>query len=144
MTLINGKAYDWSSVDISLLGLDLEPTEISYDDEFEKELINGKKGRIRGYGTGNAKNTVKLTMLREDYNALCKHIKSKRKAFYTFTIPKIVVSYADEGAETVTDVLTNVTFSKRSFKAASGDKSMSVSLEGFAAGGIKSNGLDAY
>ena len=49
----------------------------------------------------------------------------------------------DEGAATCTDVLTNVVLSKRSFKAAQGDKSMKVDLDGMAMGGIKINGLDA-
>ena len=60
-----------------------------------------------------------------------------------YVIPKIVVNYADEGAATCTDVLTNIVLSKRSFKAAQGDKSMKVDLDGIAMGGIKINGLDA-
>lgn len=58
-------------------------------------------------------------------------------------IPKITVSYADDGVATTTDVLTNVKFSKRSLKAAQGDKSMKVDLDGMAMGGIKLNGLGA-
>lgn len=65
------------------------------------------------------------------------------KNFYKYVIPKIVVNYADEGATTCTDVLTNIVLSKRSFKAAQGDKSMKVDLDGIAMGGIKINGLDA-
>lgn len=65
------------------------------------------------------------------------------KNFYKYVIPKIVVNYADEGAATCTDVLTNIVLSKRSFKAAQGDKSMKVDLDGIAMGGIKINGLDA-
>lgn len=50
--LINGKAYDWSSVTITASGMEnMEPMEISYDDEEEKEPIYGKGGKIRGYGT---------------------------------------------------------------------------------------------
>ena len=53
------------------------------------------------------------------------------------------MSYVDEGAATCTDTLTNIVISKRSFKAAQGDKSMKVDLDGVAMGGIKINGLDA-
>ena len=53
------------------------------------------------------------------------------------------MSYADDGVATTTDVLTNVKFSKRSLKAAQGDKSMKVDLDGMAMGGIKMNGLGA-
>ena len=114
--LINGKVYDWSSVTITASGMEnMEPMEISYDDE-----------------------------LREDFNEMCRVIQSKGyKNFYKYVIPKIVVNYADEGASTCTDVLTNIVLSKRSFKAAQGDKSMKVDLDGIAMGGIKINGLDA-
>ena len=43
----------------------------------------------------------------------------------------------------MTDTLTNVIFSKRSLKAAQGDKSMKVDLDGIAVGGIKINGMKA-
>lgn len=143
--LINGKCYDWSSVTINVSGMDsIELQEISYDDEQEMEAIYGKGGKIRGYGTGNQKNSVKLSMTREDFNEMIRVIKSKGyKSFYKYTIPKITVSYADDGVETTTDVLTNVKFSKRSLKAAQGDKSMKVDLDGMAMGGIKMNGLGA-
>ena len=142
--LINGKCYDWSSVDINVSGMDsIELQEISYDDEQELEVIYGKGGKVRGFGTGNQKNSVKISLLREDFNEMIRVIKSKGyKSFYKYIIPKITVSYADDGAETTTDILTNVKFSKRSLKAAQGDKSMKVDLDGMAIGGIK-NGLSA-
>ena len=143
--LINGNCYDWSSVTINVSGMDsIELQEISYDDEEEVEAIYGKGGKIRGYGTGNQKNSVKLSMTREDFNEMIRVIKSKGyKSFYKYIIPKITVSYADDGVATTTDVLTNVKFSKRSLKAAQGDKSMKVDLDGMAMGGIKMNGLGA-
>ena len=143
--LINGKCYDWSSVTINVSGMDsIELQEISYDDEEDVAAIYGKGGKIRGYGTGNQKNSVKLSMTREDFNEMIRVIKSKGyKSFYKYIIPKITVSYADDGVATTTDVLTNVKFSKRSLKAAQGDKSMKVDLDGMAMGGIKMNGLGA-
>ena len=143
--LVNGKVYDWSSVTIAASGMEnMEPLEISYDDEQESELVYGKGGKIRGYGTGNQKNSVKISLLREDFNEMCRVIKKKGyKNFYKYVIPKITVSYADEGATTCTDVMTKIVISKRSFKAAQGDKSMKVDLDGVAVGGIKINGLGA-
>lgn len=142
--LINGKVYDWSSVNINVSGMEnIEPTEISYDDEQELEAIYGKRGGIRGFGTGNVKNSVKLSMLREDFNEMCRVIKSEGyKNFYKYVIPKVVVSYADDGATTCTDTITNLRFSKRSFKTAQGDKSVKVDLDGMAMK-IKINDLDA-
>lgn len=76
--LINGKVYDWSSVTITASGMEnMEPMEISYDDEQESEPIYGRGGKIRGYGTGNQKNSVKLSLLREDFNEMCRVIQSK-------------------------------------------------------------------
>lgn len=142
--LINGKVYDWSSVNINVSGMEnIEPTEISYDDEQELEAVYGKRGGIRGFGTGNVKNSVKLSMLREDFNEMCRVIKSEGyKNFYKYVIPKVVVSYADDGATTCTDTITNLRFSKRSFKTAQGDKSVKVDLDGMAMK-IKINDLDA-
>lgn len=143
--LINGKIYDWSSVTIHIDGMDsIELQEISYGDEQELEAIYRKGGKIAGYGTGNQKNSVKLTMLREDYNEMVRVIKSKGyKSFYKYMVPKIVVSYADDGAPTTTDVLTNVKFSKRDLKTAQGDKKTNIQLDGLAVGGIETNGLGA-
>lgn len=142
---INGKVFDWSSVTINVSGCEnIEPLEISYDDEQEQEPVYGKGGKIRGYGTGNKKNSVKLSLIREDFDEICNVIKRLgHKSFYQYCIPKITVSYADPDKTTCTDVLTKVIFSKRTFKAAQGDKSMKVDLDGMAIGGIKINGLDA-
>ena len=142
--IINGKVYDWSSVTIGFSGCSgIEPKEVSYGDEKEKTIIYGKKGRIRGYGTGQDKNDVKISMLREDFNLFMDAVKAsyKKKKFYDVVVPKITVSYADDGCTTCTDTLTKVTFSKRTLKAAEGDSSLTVELEGLAVGGIAYNGV---
>ena len=58
-------------------------------------------------------------------------------------IPKVTVSYADEGAKTSTDVITQIVFNKRDFKGRQGDTSLKVTIEGMAIGGISTNGLEA-
>lgn len=143
---VNGKVYDWSSITIAVSGCDgIEPTSIDYEDGQDKELIYGKDGNPRGFGTGNKTNSIKLEMLREDYNTLIDAYRSKLgDGFYKLVIPKITVSYADEGATTCTDVLTNVTFTKRGgFGGKAGDKSTTISLEGIAMGGIDFDGVKA-
>lgn len=140
--IINGKVFDWSSVTIALSGCSgIEPEEISYDDEQEKTVIHGKGGRNRGYGTGPKKNTVKMKLIREDFVTLLDSLKKTK--FYDAVIPKITVSYANTGCTTTTDTLSKVTFNKRSLKAADGDNSISVDLEGFAVGGILFDGKEA-
>lgn len=143
--LINGKAYGWSSVSILAKGFEnIEPTEISYDDEQEQDLIYGKGGKLRGYGTGTKKNSVKISLLREDFDEICDVLKSKGvKHYYDYFWPTITVSYADDGKPTRTDTISKFVPSKRSFKAAEGDKKLDVELDGIAMGGITINGLEA-
>lgn len=140
MLKVNGKAYDWGDVDLKLPGLAIEAQEISYDDELEKELVYGKGNAPRGYGTGNYKPTGKLTFLRDDFEELLQYCKSKGIPFYSLTFPKIVVSYAQGNGQISTDVLNNVSFSKRSMKAAQGDKSFKVDLDLIISGKIVWNG----
>ena len=140
---VNGKNYDWGDVDVKFPGLVLQLQEISYDDELEMEESYGKGSRPRGYGTGNYKASGKVSMLRDDYDDLLAYCRAKGIAFYKIDFPSIVVSYANEGERTHIDELKKVKFTKRSNKAAQGDKSMKVDLDGTAIGGIKMNGLGA-
>ncbi|EPR07764.1 hypothetical protein [Ruminiclostridium papyrosolvens] len=143
MLKVNGKAYDWGDVDVKLPGLSLEVQEISYDDELEKELAYGKGQKPRGYGEGNYKAEGKLSMLRDDYDALLDYCKSKKTPIFKLVIPMIIVSYANDGDRTRSDVLKTVTFTKRSNKAAQGDKSLKIDLDILIVGGIESDGVAA-
>lgn len=143
MAIINGRGYDWNSVTLGISGCEnVEPTEISYDAERDEEVIYGKGGDPRGYGTGNRKNSVKMSMLREDFDEICNVMQKKGvKSFFNHIFEKITVSYGNDGQKVVTDTLTNVKFSKFSGKASQGDKSIKVDLEGFAFGGVNINGM---
>lgn len=139
--IVNGKAYDWGDVDIRIPGLSLVLQEISYDDELEKELQYGKGSIPRGYGTGNYKPSGKISMLRDDYDDLIAYCRSNGIAFYKLQIPKMIVSYANEGGRTISDVLNKVSFSKRSNKASQGDKSLKVDIDLLISGTIDSDGV---
>ena len=142
--IVNGKAYDWGDVDVKLPGLEgMQVQEISYGDELEKELAYGKGQKPRGYGEGNYKAQGKISILRDDFDALLDYCKSKGTALFRLVIPKIVVSYANTGDRTRSDVLTGATFTKRDTKAAQGDKSLKVDLDMLIAGGIESDGVAA-
>ena len=143
MAIINGRCFDWNSVTLGISGCEnVEPTEISYDAERDEEVIYGKGGDPRGYGTGNRKNSVKMSMLREDFDEICNVMQKKGvKSFFNHIFEKITVSYGNDGQKVVTDTLTNVKFSKFSGKASQGDKSIKVDLEGFAFGGVNINGM---
>ncbi len=143
MGIVNGRGYDWSCVDIQMPGLSIEVQEISYDDELEKELLYGKGNKPRGFGTGNYKSEGKMSLLRDDYDDLLGYCRSKGIALYDLVIPKIVVSYANGSGRTRSDVLNNVTFTKRGTKAGQGDKSLKIDIDMLIAGGIETDGVKA-
>lgn len=137
---VNTKVYDWGDVDLKLPGVVTDIQEISYDDELEKELVYGHGKLPRGYGTGNYKANGKISMLRDDYEAILEYCNNNNIKFYDLHFPKIVVSYANGDGSIMTDVLNNVTFAKRSMKAANEDKSFKVDLDLMIAGTIDWNG----
>ena len=139
---VNGKSYDWGDVDVKIPGLALQVQEISYDDEQEKEEAYGRGVMPRGYGTGNYKASGKISLLRDDYDVLLDYCKAKNTPFYKLIIPSIVVSYANQGERTRIDELKKVMFSKRSNKAAQGDKSLAVDIDLMIVGGIVQDGVN--
>ncbi len=141
MLKVNGKAYDWGDVDVKLPGLVLDVQEISYDDEQDMEEVYGRGNRPRGLGTGNYKASGKISLLRDDYDALLDYCKASGLPFYGMEIPSIVVSYANAGARTKIDELKRVKFTKRANKAAQGDKSLTVDIDLMIIGGIIQDGV---
>lgn len=141
MLRINGKTYSWADVDIKLPGLNIEVQEIDYSDELEKELAYGKGQRPRGFSEGNYKSEGKMVLLRDDYDALIDYCRSQGVGLYKLAIPKIIVSYANEGDRTRTDVLNMVTFTKRGHKGAQGDKSLKIDLDFLIVHGIDGDGV---
>lgn len=140
MLKVNGKAYDWGDVDIKLPGIVTEVQEISYDDELEKELVYGKGSKPRGWGNGNYKASGKITLLRDDFEAINEYCKMQGIPFYGLVLPKVVVSYAQGDGKIITDVINRVSFTKRSIKAAQGDKSIKVDLDLMIGGVIEWDG----
>lgn len=143
MARINGKNHDWSDVRIKFPDLEIELLEISYDDELEKEAKYGTGNKPRGYGSGNYKASGKLSMHREDYISLTEYAASKGKGIYDLVIPKIVVAYANDNLPMQMDVLPQVTFTKKSNKAAQGDKTLKIDLDFIIVGVIETNGTKA-
>lgn len=142
MAIVNGKVYDWGSIDIQIPGLALEAQEISYDDELESELVYGKSAVPRGYGNGNYKASGKISLLRDDYNDILDYCKKNNLKFYQLVMEKIIVSYANEGQATRSDVINKVKFQKRTNKAANGDKSFKVDLDLLIMGTIVQDGVE--
>ena len=142
MIKVNGISYGWGDVDVKIPGLNLVVQEISYDDEQEKEESYGMGNKPRGYGKGNYKASGKISMHRDDYDDVLDFCKAKGIAFYGMEIPSMVVSYANLGGRTRIDELKRVVFTKRSHKAAQGDKTLSVDIDLMIVGGIVEDGVE--
>lgn len=140
--MINGKNYDWNSVTSKIPGLTLQIQDISYGDELEKEASYGRGAMPRGYGTGNYKATTKMSMLKDDFDDLVAYCKKKNIPLYKLEIPKITVSYANDGERTKMDVIENVGITKVDDKAAQGDKSLKVDIDCIVYGKITRDGLE--
>lgn len=141
MLKVNGRSYSWGDVDLGIPGLDLVIQSIDYEDELEKEEVYGMGQKPRGYGEGNYKASGKITVLRDDYDALLDYCKKTGTALYRLLFGKVTVSYANDGDRTRTDVLNKVTLTKSSHKAAQGDKSLSIDLDLLIVGGIVRDGV---
>lgn len=139
--IINNKAYDWADVDFSLPGFSIEPQEISYDDELEKEAVYGLGNKPRGYGSGNYKANFKTTFLRDDFNDMIDYCKSNGINFYDMVLDKAVISYGNDNQPIVTDIITKITPTKKSNSAKQGDKSFTVEVEWLVFGEIITNGV---
>ena len=143
MGIINGRAYDWSSIEIDIPGMTFQAQDINYDDELEKEPVYGMGSTQRGYGRGNYKATGKLTMLKDDFDDFIAYCKKQKVALYDLDIPKITVSYANDFQKTKIDVLNKVTISKVSHKGTQGDKKLTVDMDLLIYGNIVRDGLPA-
>lgn len=106
------------------------------------EEVYGRGNKPRGYGTGNYKASGKISMLRDDYDDFLAWCKAKGVPFYKVDIPSVVVSYANEGERTRIDELKKVKISKRSNKAAQGDKKLTVDLDLMIFGGVIQGGVE--
>lgn len=144
MSKINGKMYDWSSIDISLSSLgDIEAQSIDYGDSVDREAVYGRGNIPRGYGEGNYSASGKMTILKEDFNTITDYCKRKNIPLYKLQIPKIVVSYANDGEKAQRDVINKVMIQKIDNKGSQGDKKLTVDLELFIYGVIERDGVSS-
>ena len=142
MIKVNGISYGWADVDVKIPGLNLVLQEISYDAEQEKEESYVYGYKPRGYGKGNYKGSGKMSMHRDDYDDLLDYCKATGTPFFGVELPSVVVSYANPGSRTRIDELKRVVFTKRSHKAAQGDKTLSVDIDIMIIGGIVEDGVE--
>lgn len=139
---VNGQLYDWESVSIQLpSGLAVGITDISYNDERGVEPRFGKGSAPRGYGRKNYKGGGSMELDRDEYERFRKDMGG---SVYKGDPFQIVVSYGDEGMETVTDTLPAVKVTKQDTSAAQDDDNAgAVKLDFTCTAPIKWNGTVA-
>jgi hypothetical protein len=107
---INGRLYDWESVEIKLpSGTAVGVAEISYNDEKGLEARYGKGAKARGYGRKNYKASGSMTLDRDEFEKLKAALGDNVYGNKPFSI---VVSYGTDDQPTVTDTLPDVLITK--------------------------------
>jgi hypothetical protein len=139
---VNGKVYDWESIEVQLPnGLAIGITDINYNDERPKTPRYGKGSVQRGTGRGNYKASFSLTLDRDEYEALRKALGG---SVYEGEPFNIVVSYANDGSETISDTLPDCEITKQDTSGSQGDDNVGqVKLDGGVGQPIKWNGVAA-
>lgn len=108
--MINGKMYDWESVEIKLpSGTAVGVAEISYNDEKGTEARYGKGAVPRGYGRKNYKASGSMTLDRDEFEKL--KTAQGGNVYGNKPFP-IVVSYGTGDQPTVIDTLPDVLITK--------------------------------
>lgn len=137
--MVNGRSYDWESITVTMPhGMVIDFSSITYKDSKEIRPVYGKGSMARRYGRGNYDGDVDVTMLREEFDLLCKAAAAQGVvAFYRMQPIEIVVSYSlvPEGP-VVTDVLHQVVWTSRDAGAEQGAEKIEVKLTGKILGGI--------
>ena len=108
---INGNYFDWKSIEIQLQpsGVALGVTEINYNDERGIEARYGKGAIPRGFGRKNYKASGSMTLDKDEAETLRKGLGG---SFYSDKPFPIIVSYANDDQDTVTDTLPDCMITK--------------------------------
>ncbi|MDR0729928.1 MAG: hypothetical protein LBF19_07405 [Prevotellaceae bacterium] len=129
-TIINkfGKMAGWNSVQLNMLGRDVEGiTEIAYDDSVEKENIMGAGAFPVGRGEGNYAAKCSITLYHEEIVALQRSLGPLRRL--TDIAPfDISVSY-EYGGFIYKDRIRNREFKSNARSIKQNDKSISNQFE---------------
>jgi hypothetical protein len=122
--MINGRVYDWETVEIQLPnGIAVGVQNIDYSDERPVTERYGKGSIPRGAGRGNYKASASIELDLDEANRLQLAIGGSIYGGIPFPI---VVSYADAGLPTITDVLPLCRITKSSSGAKQGDDNVGI------------------
>ena len=105
----NGNKYDWESITVTLPGGEaVAITEIKYEDGQGVTARYGRGSIPRGYGRGNYEASGSMVLDREEWEKLKKELTADGGGIYDHTPFTIVVSYANDDMETITNLLAQL------------------------------------
>lgn len=118
---VNGLKYDWESMSVTgphgeIAGI----TEIKYEDGQSVTGRYGKGSIPRGYGRGNYEASGSMVLDRDEWEKLKKELTANGGGIYDHEPFPIVVSYANNDMETITDTLKKCKIAK--FSGAGGSQ----------------------
>ena len=139
---VNGRRYAWESLTIQAPhGIMVDVDSIDYEDERKVNRTYGRGSRTQGWSRGNYSGKGSLSMLREEYERLVASIPGGKYGNQTFPI---TVSYADEGAPTVTDTLEDCVFINWKTGGKQDDGDIKVTMDFEILGDILDNGRTPF
>lgn len=128
-TLVNkfGRMMGWNQVQFVLFGRTVEGiSELSYNDEVEKEAVMGAGAMPVGTGQGNYKAECSITLLAEEFNGLIASLPANTRIQ---DIPPTDVSVLYmQGDKVVKDMIRNFEFTGATKEVKQGDKSIAMKM----------------
>ena len=104
MSLINGKAHDWSDIKIYLNGIPASDVKaINYRDSREAELQYSGGSKPYGVGYGNYKVEGDMELILEEYRKFSTPAVALGKKVYDYAPFPIVIAFADKVEKTEGD-----------------------------------------
>jgi hypothetical protein len=127
--LVNGRAYDWASIKVQMLGLSLIGiVAVMYEDTQEK--VNNPGAGIfaasRGYGKYEAKATITLEMKEVERIQGALKPGQRLQDIGPFTV---VIAYRNESNRLITHKVRGCEFTNNKRQIKAGDTSVEVELE---------------
>lgn len=126
--LINGKSYEWSDIQVMILGVPVTGiTNIEYEEKQAMENIYGAGENVVSRGYGKVEPTAKITLLMEEVE----NIMAVAPFGRLNKIPEfdIVVIYIDDALVLRKHKIRNVRFTGNNRKSSTGDTSIPVDLD---------------
>jgi hypothetical protein len=126
--LINGKSYEWSDIQVVILGAPITGiTNIEYEEKQAMENIYGAGENVVSRGYGKVEPTAKITLKMEEVEG----IMSVAPLGRLNKIPEfdIVVLFLDDSLIPRKHVIKNVRFTGNNRKSSTGDTSLDIDLE---------------